>query len=507
MKIFGVLLALLCIVSGEIQASQTIECDICEVMMDYVLLNPNTSHSVESLIDQFCDILPGTSGSICKQVAHEAAVLLQYIESGLSAKEEFTGFDLCTMIDRCSVACCQSADFPEQVHISFVDDPHTSLGVTWVTLKNVQSIVKYGTTPSSLNSVVLGKSKSYTSGGWLGYIHNVEIEGLQPGTTYYYSVGSDLNSGYGWSPVFSFKTESNNSPNEILRIVEIGDMGAGPNSDNVTARIIDLVGQNAVDFIIHNGDISYADGYQGRWDSYFRKFQSAVANTQYMVTPGNHEIAVIGLLGLPIGYIHRFMLPGNGINSSLSNMFYSWNYGLAHFIALDTESVEDTPALTDAQVQWLENDLKNVNRKATPWIIVFGHRPFYCSNGNGKDTDCGIFGSFLRQRAEALFNTYKVDIVLGAHKHNYERMYPILPGGIPVKTYQNPGAPVYIVNGAGGNREGTDKSHYNSGFSASYIAEWGYGMFTIYNSTHLDWDYYIASDNSLGDHVTLVAYH
>ena len=36
------------------------------------------------------------------------------------------------------------------------------------------------------------------------------------------------------------------------------------------------------------------------------------------------------------------------------------------------------------QYLWLENDLKKANsaenRDARPWIIIFGHRPMYCSD-------------------------------------------------------------------------------------------------------------------------------
>jgi len=31
------------------------------------------------------------------------------------------------------------------------------------------------------------------------------------------------------------------------------------------------------------------------------------------------------------------------------------------------------------QYKWLENDLKNVDRKKTPWVVLGGHRPMYTS--------------------------------------------------------------------------------------------------------------------------------
>ena len=32
-----------------------------------------------------------------------------------------------------------------------------------------------------------------------------------------------------------------------------------------------------------------------------------------------------------------------------------------------------------AQYKWLENDLKSVDRSKTPFVMVGGHRPMYCS--------------------------------------------------------------------------------------------------------------------------------
>lgn len=71
------------------------------------------------------------------------------------------------------------------------------------------------------------------------------------------------------------------------------------------------------------------------------------------------------------------------------NFWYSFDHGMAHFIQLDTETdighgfigpdepgqpegMDSGPfgSYMDAQVDWLQNDLKNVDRKKTPWVIV-----------------------------------------------------------------------------------------------------------------------------------------
>ena len=32
------------------------------------------------------------------------------------------------------------------------------------------------------------------------------------------------------------------------------------------------------------------------------------------------------------------------------------------------------------QYAWLERDLAGVDRARTPWVVLYGHRPMYCTN-------------------------------------------------------------------------------------------------------------------------------
>ena len=50
---------------------------------------------------------------------------------------------------------------------------------------------------------------------------------------------------------------------------------------------------------------------------------------------------------------------------------------MVHMVMLSTEH-SFLPG--SAQYQWLANDLQNVDRKKTPFVIVGGHRAMYCSN-------------------------------------------------------------------------------------------------------------------------------
>lgn len=49
---------------------------------------------------------------------------------------------------------------------------------------------------------------------------------------------------------------------------------------------------------------------------------------------------------------------------------------MVHMIMMSTEH-DYRPG--SPQYVWIENDLKNVDRTKTPFVMIGGHRPMYCS--------------------------------------------------------------------------------------------------------------------------------
>ena len=49
---------------------------------------------------------------------------------------------------------------------------------------------------------------------------------------------------------------------------------------------------------------------------------------------------------------------------------------MVHFIMMSTEHNFEPDS---RQYKWLENDLKKIDRKKTPWVIFGGHRAMYAS--------------------------------------------------------------------------------------------------------------------------------
>ncbi|XP_041353434.1 acid phosphatase type 7-like [Gigantopelta aegis] len=380
---------------------------------------------------------------------------------------------------------------PEQVHLSYGRNA-SEMVVTWST-QNVKSdsIVKYGLDSGSLNMEAKGYSTKFVDGGQLHhtqYIHRVRLINLKPGQTYYYTCGSSS----GWSAVFWFKAmrvDKDWSPSIAL----YGDMG------NTNAQSLPRLKKevNMYDAILHIGDFAYDmfmdNGTIG--DEFMQKIQTVAAHLPYMTCPGNHESTYNFS-----NYKNRFTMPGD---EDSSNMFYSFDMGPVHFISISTEYyffLQYGVIQVVKQFYWLERHLKEVTspayRAKHPWIILFGHRPMYCSNNDADD--CSQFESRVRCGIpylhwlclEKLLYNYGVDVAFWAHEHSYERLWPTFDrkvyNGSIKEPYTNPRAPVHIITGSAGCKERHDKFiKHRPEWSAFRSDDYGYTRIKILNSSHL----------------------
>ena len=199
-------------------------------------------------------------------------------------------------------------------------------------------------------------------------------------------------------------------------------------------------------------------------------------------------------------------------SKGLENFWYSWNNGMVHYIQFNTETdfpnAPDLPNGSDkenagpfapdgTQLAWLEADLKAVNRKKTPWIIVGGHRPWYVSGGVCQPCQAAFEGLLVK---------YGVDVALFGHDHLYERLAPTgLNAIVDPKELDNPDAPWYFVNGAAGHYDGLDNfSDPRSNLSRAGVPlTYGWSRFTVHNCTHLTTEFLASGSGEVMDTATL----
>ncbi|KAK0082357.1 hypothetical protein PV325_010639 [Microctonus aethiopoides] len=378
---------------------------------------------------------------------------------------------------------------PEAVRLSFGENSN-DIVVTWSTENDTnESIVEYGI--GGLILTAKGNRTKFIDGGKQKrsqFIHRVYLKNLNPGEKYVYHCGSQ----YGWSNIFSITIPSD-SKTWTPQIVIFGDMG-NENAQSL-ARLQEETQRGLYDAAIHVGDFAYdMDSDNARvGDQFMRQIEGIAAYLPYMTVPGNHEESYNFS-----NYRARFSMPGES-----EGLYYSFNLGPVHFIGINTEAYYfmnyGIKQLVN-QFVWLENDLKEANkpeiRAKRPWIVTFGHRPMYCSNKNADD--CTNHESLVRVGLpflnwfglEKLFYQYKVDIELWAHEHSYERMWPMynfqVYNGSYEQPYKNYKAPVHIITGSAGCKEGREKFvPAQPSWSAFRSSDYGYTRMKVFNGTHL----------------------
>ena len=184
--------------------------------------------------------------------------------------------------------------------------------------------------------------------------------------------------------------------------------------------------------------------------------------------------------------VHRFHSPSNG--NSL--FWYSFDVGPAHVLLY---SVEHDFRPNSPQYNWIEKDLRSVNRSQTPWLITGSHREMYTSeelsSGEVEIT------TNLQLHIEPLFYQYHVDLNLFGHLHSYERTCPVYKN----KCVAN-GVTHVLIGMAGQN---IDTGKYNHVEWSKYHDQ-QYGYSTLYiNQTYLHFTYYHSSDDKIADQFEL----
>ncbi|GMJ07731.1 purple acid phosphatase 26, phosphatase-under producer 3, PURPLE ACID PHOSPHATASE 26 [Hibiscus trionum] len=377
---------------------------------------------------------------------------------------------------------------PQQVHITQGDYDGKAVIISWVTPdKPGTSRVQYGTSEKKYDFIADGTVTNYTFYNYKsGYIHHCLVDGLEYETKYYYKIGEGDSSREFW-----FQTPPMIGPDSPFTFGIIGDLGQTYNSLSTLDHYMQSGGQT----VLFLGDLSYADRYRFndvgiRWDSWGRFIERSAAYQPWIWSAGNHEIEYMPDVGevMPFkSYLHRYSTP-HLASKSENPLWYAIRRASAHIIVLSSYSphVKYTP-----QWLWLRDELKRVDRKKTPWLIILMHVPIYNSNHAHF-----MEGESMRAVFERWFVRHRVDFIFAGHVHAYERSYRISNIRYNVSSgnrypVSDRSAPVYITVGDGGNQEGLAGRFRDPQpeYSAFREASYGHSTLELKNRTHafLNW--------------------
>jgi hypothetical protein len=333
-------------------------------------------------------------------------------------------------------------------HIRFgsTSNPINGLTITWRS-KGAKDSIRWGYS----NSYEKGKFLGVKRDGYEDNFYDYNFPVLTPNETIYYKIYDSNASGWTQEKTYSTADDVNNTKFSFLA------MGDSRTYVDDWHDVSNAANTNSTDFTLFTGDIVSKGGDSEDWNEWFEYGEDFLEKNLVYHTIGNHECRSGGV----DVYANNFCLPENPAGTKF---YYSFTYGNAVFICLDTEE-GITPTEVAIQYAWLK-DVLQANADKT-WKIVWFHRPFYTTGGHA-----GEMNSKMNTWFDA-FDTYGVDMIFNGHDHMYERTKPIQKNTKVVDEYGSgagqgrcqivcggAGAPLYNPGSASWLAASAKKFHY-----------------------------------------------
>lgn len=247
-----------------------------------------------------------------------------------------------------------------------------------------------------------------------------------------------------WTKDYTFRT-STDVKSEQFTFIAGGDSRGDPGDFNMEkwGEVAEVMKNTTADFYLYMGDIALQGGDKLLWESWYKAGKNFLSRKLIYHSAGNHERYGDPLL---YNFLDQFVLPENG---DFTELYYSFEFGNAVFITLNTEFSERTAlgrAYNEKQNRWLLDQLKKYRgpkakkrKNYKEWIIISFHKPFFTIDYHmGEMTrtppEEEFDHDFSKTWWKDLFDKYGVDVILNGHTHTYMRSEPILlvktgPGG------------------------------------------------------------------------------
>ena len=258
----------------------------------------------------------------------------------------------------------------------------SSIRVLWQMAEETRpttAIVWYGTDKDNLCDSIV------TDQGWMvadeGYMHIVDITGLQPNTRYYYQVGDLARRS---NQVSSTMTAP--EAGMAYRIFTISDIHGNAKSN--WSNMQELICGLEANIGIFNGDHVSDVGADRLWNGYFfAPGEPFLSCTPIMSSAGNHETGVPSNKRWSSCYDYFWQFSHgeseDPITDPRGEAYFSFPYGNADIVVININGDASSPDFLPGsqQYEWLDQTL---DASTAPWIFIFGHVGIYTSGYHGQ---------------------------------------------------------------------------------------------------------------------------
>ncbi|MHA1148116.1 MAG: purple acid phosphatase family protein [Promethearchaeota archaeon] len=299
-------------------------------------------------------------------------------------------------------------------YLSWMDDPKTTMTISFERKISDDYEVKYGKSENNLNlGEQFDKVDVRVNDGYFHY--SVELTNLDPDTRYYYNIPGFI------EEINSFKTAPDNNDTDFKFFLYGDSREENTIFDNQHIRLITQMLETHdikdISFVINTGDLSGEYNHIKQWNIHFNTIKPLSKSIPYMVASGNHEWNPYDFLELkdqPALDIQDFPVDDNPDADvySLDEVSYSFGFSNSFFIFLGYPHVGYEFDEEDEYLEWLEDQLA-IGNESYDFTFVSLHRPpFDDREGEDEDDNKDVI-----KRECPLFHKYGVEAVFCGHNH------------------------------------------------------------------------------------------
>ncbi len=432
---------------GDVSLKKLIETVLSTGLISY---GSTIDELIDSLLDQF---LPTET--------KEAIVYQAKIVIGGIVSDEDRDWDV-TYTNNGPVKVIPTKEdmqLPVNVTMSMTDNNSSSFTVSWFTKYSVTEtdieVVKKGEeftgTPTE-NAVTVSEESTYSAPGFdcgafaiLPYTlktvkHTATVTGLEADTEYIFRIG-DFTKGF--TVDGSIKTAP--LAEGKFTFIHVSDTeGLAPShyeafSDTLTAAEA-LYPDSS--FIVHTGNLVSKPENDDQWSWAIEGNSGIFMSKPFVYASGTNDMEGNGEIS------KYFSVTNAPAQLDNAGVYYSFNYGNAHFVVINSNSKNSLGTLSKEQTDWLKDDLRESD---ADWNILVMHESLY------SDTTEAV----LKTQLFGIMDDFGVDLVLQGSDTAYVRTKLLKNGedadystktvdfdGTSYKTYYNTDGSIAVISGS-----------------------------------------------------------
>ncbi|GGD72410.1 hypothetical protein GCM10007269_14440 [Microbacterium murale] len=309
-----------------------------------------------------------------------------------------------------------AGDLPNRITTTFFGDPTAQRAFTWYATLGETGAVQLSTSRELTDPLVVEAERKTSQDGETFY--QAAATDLTPGTRYFYRLGDP--DSQNWSSLGSFVTSDGESDFTFIDLTDTQSQNLAEAELSASTMSKALATVPSAEFLMHNGDVVENGDREQDWIDLLDSARSSLLATTIAPVSGNHDQATNA-------FVDHFALDAANGQDTTTGAYYSFDYNDAHFAMLNTNE-DGTQSVSDAQIEWLRQDVTEARERGAKWIIVTMHKGMYTTANHLDDGDIIA----MRDALVPLIDELDIDLVLQGHDHVMSRTKQLVsdPNGV-----------------------------------------------------------------------------